>query len=255
MEIPGKNNDIHLTNRDWQIGTLRESHMVASDVKSMTFSIPIWIPFQSGQHYDLRVTASDGYTAERSYSIASAPEQKGELEFGVQLLPDGEVSPYLFRLKEGRQIELRGPIGGHFIWNTEMPGPLILIGGGSGMVPLMSMIRHRNNHLDKDKGREVVAIFSARSIDHVLYKDELDKLSSRGVYRQVVTLTDSQPSNWTGYARRIDKEMIEKELGEFKDKMPMIFICGPTPFVEAISNELVSVGFNPHMVKTERFGG
>ena len=241
---------------NWQIGTLIKSQMVAEDVMSLTFSVPGWIKHQAGQHYDIRLTAESGYQAERSYSVASPPAQEGELEFGVQLLPDGEVSPYLFALKPGDQIELRGPIGGHFVWDTQMPDPLILIGGGSGMVPLMCMLRHHMAHIRKDHSRTIVFLISARSLEHVLYREELASYSKIDEnFKIVTTLTDKQPPGWPGYSRRVDDLMLDEALGAYKQKQPSIFVCGPTPFVEVIANGLVNTGFAPEQIRTERFGG
>lgn len=240
--------------RQWQVVTLKQSEMVASDVKALTFEVPSWVKHQAGQHYDIRLTSEDGYQAERSYSIASAPEQEGEMEFGIQLLENGEVSPYLFQLKPGDQVEIRGPIGRHFVWNVEMDGPLVLIGGGSGMVPLMAMLRHHLNHQD-DK-REIIFLISAQEVERVLYKDELAADQNRDHNLKVVmTLTNSVPPGWTGYMRRVDQQMMEEVFGHLKGKEPRIYVCGPTPFVEVVANDLVKVGFVSGAIKTERFGG
>jgi ferredoxin-NADP reductase len=241
---------------DWRIATLIDSEMIAKDVKSLRFSVEGWQPHKAGQHYDVKLTAEDGYVAERSYSIASAPEDEGIVEFGVELLENGEVSPYLFGLEKGDQIEIRGPIGGHFIWDISMPGPLCLIGGGSGMVPLMSMLRHREKHLDVDKSREVIFLASIRTQDRLLYLDELRAISAKDPnFKLVLTFTEIAPPNWDGYRRRIDADMLKKVFGHVADEMPMFYICGPTPFVEAAADELVQIGINPHEVRTERFGG
>jgi ferredoxin-NADP reductase len=217
----------------WQVGTLITSRMVADDVKSLTFFVPGWIKHQAGQHYDIRLTAENGYQAERSYSVASSPEQEGELEFGVQLLEGGEVSPYLFQMKPGDKVELRGPIGGHFVWSTQAPGPLILIGGGSGMVPLMCMLRHHMAHIREDESRPIVFLISARTLSHVLYKEELTSYSKLNEQLNIVTtLTEQSPPGWPGYNRRIDKQLLEDVLGGYKEKSASVFVCGPTPFVE-----------------------
>jgi ferredoxin-NADP reductase len=244
-------------NRDknWHIGTLVKKEMAAENVMALTFSLPDWQPFQPGQHFDIRLTAPNGYQAERSYSIGSAPEQKGTIEYGIQLLEDGEVSPYLWNLKEGRQIEMRGPIGGHFIWNISMPGPLILIGGGSGMVPLMSMLRHHINNKGVDAGRKIVFLISARTLEFVLYRQELEKISAENPNIKIaMTITDTQPIGWTGYSRRIDKDMLKETIGGLHAEMPMTYICGPTKFVEAVAKSMIELEFNPHLIKTERFG-
>lgn len=236
----------------WQVATLKGSLLVASDVKALTFQVDSWIPHKSGQHYSIKLTSKEGYVAERDYSIASPPEQAGEVEFGIQLLPQGEVSPFLFALKIGGQIEIHGPIGGHFVWDTFMPRPLVFIGGGSGMVPLMSMLRHKA--LQKDT-RQTIFLISAQDLGKVLYKDELAKLSSADPSLKIVySLTRFQPPNWAGYNKRFDVEILTKELAYLAGKMPLIYICGPTPFVENIADTLLQVGFNAHEIKTERFG-
>lgn len=242
--------------REWEIATLEKAQMIAVDVRALTFLLSNPVSYKAGQHYDIRLTAEGGYRAERSYSLASPPEEREKIQFGIQLLPDGEVSPYLFQLQKGDKIEVRGPIGGHFIWDIEMPGPLALIGGGSGMVPLMAMLRHHINRLAKDKGREIVFLISARTQDHVLYREELDAIVQKDSnIRVVLTITDEPPSLWTGYRRRIDQEMLAEVFGSMAGTMPMIYVCGPTPFVEAAANMLVAMGFNSHEIKTERFGG
>jgi ferredoxin-NADP reductase len=244
---------------NWKVGTLLKKTMAADNVMSLTFSLPDWEPFQAGQHFDIRLTAPGGYMAERSYSIASAPEEKDIIEYGVQLLENGEVSPYLWNLTVGKQVEMRGPIGGHFIWSTAMPGPLILIGGGSGMVPLMCMLRHHVNNLEKDINRKIIFLVSARSPNLVLYKKELEEIAARDPNIKIVTtITDTPPPDWTGYKRRIDKEMLAEVFAKqdiMQSEMPMTYICGPTPFVEAIAKHMIGLGFNAHSIKTERFGG
>jgi ferredoxin-NADP reductase len=237
----------------WHAATLVESRMVASDVKSLTFDVAGWVQHRPGQHYDIRLTAPDGYQAERKYSIASPPEQTGQVEFGIQLLEDGEVSPYLFQIQPGEQVEIHGPIGGYFLWDVSIPGPLVLIGGGSGMVPLMCMLRHHSKH---DVPRDIVFLISARSLDKVLYYDELQALQAHDPRFQIaITLTQTQPPDWQGYTRHIDRSMIEETMGQFKNEMPMVYICGPTPFVEAGADTLVMSGFHDHAIRTERFGG
>lgn len=238
---------------DWKIATLIDSKMVATNVRSLTFTVPDITTHKSGQHYDIRLTSEDGYSAERSYSAASAPEEKN-LEFGIELLENGEVSPYLFKLQKGDQIEMRGPIGGHFVWDRSIPGPLVLIGGGSGMVPLMSMLRHHIYQSNQD--REITFLVSAKTLEHVLYKDELKEIKAKDKNLKLVyTLTSQAPLNWNSYTRRVDRTMLKEVVRSLIDKMPMIYICGPTPFVEAVANNLVEIGFNPHLIKTERFGG
>ena len=241
---------------DWKVGTLKSAQMVASNVKSLIFEVPDFDVHKAGQHVNIKLNSSDGYSAERDYSIANAPEQSGTIELGVQLLEDGEVSPYLYQMQAGDKIEIRGPIGGHFVWDISMAGPLILIGGGSGMVPLMSMLRHHINNLEKDQFRKIIFLISARTEDKILYREELLNLENQDKNLKLVTaLTSETPENWTGYTRRIDKEMLKEVLDQLKDQLPMIYVCGPTPFVESVANNLVHLGFNSHEIKTERFGG
>ena len=242
--------------KKWQTVSLLRSHMAAENVMSLIFDAPGWAEHKAGQHLDIRLTASNGYQAQRDYSLANPPEEVGKVELGVQLLPDGEVSPYLFKMKPGEQIEISGPGGRHFVWDISMPGPLVLIGGGSGMVPLMAMVRHHMAHFEEDKGREIIFLVSARTEGRVLYKEELKEIASKDPnFKLVETLSDIQPKGWSGYTRRIDKEILEEVLGNLKGKMPMIYVCGPTPFVEAVANNLVAIGFNSHEIRTERFGG
>ena len=255
MAIPGKNNATPSTDprRIWQEATLLSSALVAGNVKKLLFSVPRWVKHLPGQHYDIRLTAPTGYQAERSYSVGSAPEEEGVIELGVEILEKGEVSPYLWKLAPGGKIEIRGPIGGHFIWTREMPGPLVLIGGGSGMVPLMSMLRHYDRA--DASPRPILFLVSARSLDRVLYKEELKELKEKHPNLSVViTLTDEIPATWSGYRRRIDESMLRETVGMLQGEMPMIYICGPTGFVEAVSRELVSMGNAAHLIRTERFG-
>jgi ferredoxin-NADP reductase len=165
------------------------------------------------------------------------------------------VSPFLWQLKPGDEIEIRGPIGGHFVWDITNPDPLVLIAGGSGMVPLMCMLRHHANHVATVK-RKVYFIISLRTFDRLLYKDELDAIQSLDKNVKVaITLTDSAPPDWNGYTGRIHKDIFLKELEPLKGKMADIYVCGPTGFVEAAGDLLLETGFNSHLIRTERFGG
>lgn len=222
---------------------------------SLIFNLKEPLSFLSGQHVDVRITAADGYQAERSYSIANAPEQNEIVELGVEILEDGEISPYLFNMKIGNQIEMRGPIGKHFVWNAQMPEPLILIGGGSGMVPLMSMLRHHILNLKPDSKQKIIFLISARTLPRVLYKKELEKIAAADPNVKIIeTLTESAPKNWTGYARRVDSTMLLETIGDLKNQNPRTYVCGPNPFVAAVTNEMVALGFDPKAIKTERFG-
>jgi len=211
--------------------------------------VPGWPGHRAGQHVDVRLTAEDGYQAERSYSIASASDGT-RVALTVQRLEDGEVSPYLTdELRPGDKIELRGPIGGYFVWEPSEGGPLMLVAGGSGIVPLMAMIRTR---AAADDDTETRLLYSSRSQDDVIYRDELERLSGNGL-TVVHTLTDSQPPGWTSYARRVDAGMLA-EVTPAPAERPRFYVCGPTPFVEAVAESLVQLGHDPRAIKTERFG-
>jgi ferredoxin-NADP reductase len=238
---------------DWQIATLKEVKPETPKVKSFTLALPNWIRHRTGQHYDLRLTAQDGYQAQRSYSIASEPEQEGEIDLTVERIEDGEVSTYLHdMLVPGDRLEVRGPIGGYFVWETSMvPELLVLIGGGSGVVPLMSMIRHRAAAGSKVPVR---LLYSVRAFEDIIYFNELEKLRTDGSGLEVFyTLTRSQPPNWKGFNRRIDDQMLKELISPFHNPA-QVFICGPTLLVEAAANALVRLGISAAQVRTERFG-
>ena len=213
--------------------------------------MPAWPGHLAGQHVDVRLTADDGYQAQRSYSIASAPEDP-RVAITVERLDDGEVSPYLVgELRPHDKLELRGPIGGYFVWKAEDPRPLLLIAGGSGVVPLMAMIRHR---AVAKSTNPTCMLYSSRSLEDVIYREELERLAAAdGALRVTHTLTRSQPPGWRGYSRRLDGAMIKDVAWPAKDD-PQVFICGPTPFVEAAASLLVDHGYEPRRIKTERFG-
>ena len=235
----------------WQFGTLAEVVQETPRVSSLYFDVPDWPGHLAGQHVDVRLTAEDGYQAERSYSIASAPEEQ-RLALTVERLDDGEVSPYLVgELRAGDKLELRGPIGGYFVWSGEEERPLLLVGGGSGVVPLMSMLRHRARVGSKTPTR---LLFSSRTLADVIYHEELERLGAAGDGAQVVhTLTREKPAGWKGYTRRIDESMLQ-EVAWRSDQSPLVFVCGPTSFVEAAATLLVLMGHDPRAIKTERFG-
>jgi ferredoxin-NADP reductase len=214
--------------------------------------VPGWPGHRAGQHVDVRLTAGDGYQAQRSYSIASAPEDNNLVALTVERIEDGEVSPYLVdALAVGDQLELRGPIGGYFVWSTDMGGPLLLVAGGSGVCPLMAMIRHR-----AARGSSVPTrlLYSSRSLEDVIYREDLQRLASHADGLEVFdTLTRSRPPGWSGYSRRIDRDMLD-EVAFAAEQHPLCMVCGPTPLVEAVANLLVELGHPPDRVKTERFG-
>jgi ferredoxin-NADP reductase len=237
---------------DWQIATVKNIKPETDKVKTFTLTLPDWTPHRAGQHYDIRLTAEDGYQAQRSYSIASEPERNGEIDFTVERIEDGEVSTYLHDVVvKGDRIEVRGPIGGYFVWEAASPEPLLLIAGGSGVVPLMSMIRHRAAVSATNPAR---LLYSSRSLEDVIYYDELERLRVNGSSLEVFhTLTRSQPAGWKGYARRIDEVMLKETIKPL-GKSPQIFICGPTLLVETAANALVKIGVKPNQIRTERFG-
>jgi ferredoxin-NADP reductase len=233
----------------WRVADVVDVLAETPRVKTIGFDVPDWPGHRAGQHVDVRLTAEDGYQAQRSYSIASAPNGI-RVELTVERLDDGEVSPYLTdELRRGDRIELRGPIGGYFVWEPPQGGPLLLVAGGSGVVPLMAMIRARNA---AGSDAETRLLLSSSGWDDVIYRDELGRFDGDDL-RVVHTLTRSQPPGWTGYARRVDAEMLA-EVGPSPAERPRAFVCGPTPFVEAVAEALVQLGHQPQSVRTERFG-
>jgi ferredoxin-NADP reductase len=233
----------------WQPAEVVDVLTETPRVKTIAFDVADWAGHRAGQHVDIRLTAEDGYQAERSYSIASAPNGT-RLDLTVVRIADGEVSPYLAdELKPGDRIELRGPVGGYFVWEPPQGGPLLLVAGGSGIAPLMAMIRLR-----AAAGSDVDTrlLFSSRGWDDIIYRDELDRLNGNGL-TVVHTLTSSQPPGWTGYARLVDAEMLA-EVGPSPAERPRVYVCGPTPFAEAVTEALVHLGHAPQEIKTERFG-
>jgi ferredoxin-NADP reductase len=236
----------------WQIAVVKAIKPETPRVRTLTLTLPHWVAHLPGQHYDVRLTAADGYQAERSYSIASEPERKGEIDLTVERLEDGEVSSYLDDvLVVGDQIEVRGPIGGYFVWDVALGGPLLLIAGGSGIVPLMAMLRHRRAECSRVPTR---LLYSVRAPDDVIYADELAQLShADGGPEVIYTFTRVPPPGWTGYARRIDRPMLG-EVARPLNEAPLTYICGPTLFVEAAANGLLEIGVAPSRIRTERFG-
>jgi ferredoxin-NADP reductase len=235
----------------WQLGEVTELIQETPRVGTLHLQVQDWPGHLAGQHVDVRLTAEDGYQAQRSYSIASAPEDSG-LAITVERLEDGEVSPYLVgELKVGDKVELRGPIGGYFVWHAGTARPLLLIAGGSGIVPLMAMIRHRALVGDMSPTR---LLYSSRAFEDIIYRTELERLASAGDGFTVAhTLTRTQPGGWKGYARRIDRDMV-RDVAWPKERSPQVFVCGPTSFVETASGLLVDSGYDPSWIKTERFG-
>ena len=239
----------------WQLGRVVEIRQETPRVKSLVLDMPDWTTHLAGQHVDVRLTAEDGYQAQRSYSIASPPEDK-YLMLTVERVEDGEVSPYLVdESRVGDRIELRGPIGGYFVWDArdgKNDGlPLFFVAGGSGIAPLMAMIRHRANSVNKVPTR---LLYSSRSYDEVIYREELDRMSANDSALHVIhTLTRQQPQNWMSYRRRIDRAMLA-ETAWLPAEKPLAFTCGSTGVVEAVATHLLELGYKPERIKTERFG-
>ncbi len=215
-------------------------------------TVPDWPGHRAGQHVDVRLTADDGYQTQRSYSIASAPAPDQRIALTVERLDDGEVSPYLAgELHAGDKLELRGPIGGYFVWETALGGPLLLVAGGSGICPLMAILRLRHAAGSTVPTR---LLYSSRSLEEVIFRDELDALVAADAGLEVIhTLTRTQPADWTGQRRRIDAAMLT-EVAWPATQRPLIFVCGPTPLVESVAESLVQLGHEPTRIKTERFG-
>jgi ferredoxin-NADP reductase len=228
---------------DWRTATVAAIAPETPRAATLTLDVPGWNGHRAGQHVDVRLTADDGYRAQRSYSIASAPEDE-QLMITVEELPDGEVSPWMVEVAaEGDRFEVRGPFGGWFVWDAAQTQPLFLVAGGSGLVPLMSMLRHRRN-----AGSDVEAklLISAREADDVLYADELGRIGAD----VVLTYTRRAPAGWDGYTRRVDRALLEETA------LPgaRMYVCGPTAFVEAVADDLVALGHDPANIRTERFG-
>jgi ferredoxin-NADP reductase len=239
----------------WQIATVGAIQDETPTVKSFTLAVPDWAGHRAGQHVDLRLTAADGYSVERSYSIASEPERGGELDLTVEEIEGGEVSPFLHEVVVvGDRLEVRGPIGGYFVWDgsgADATEPLFLVAGGSGVVPLMAMLRHRTRLGLRNRTR---LLLSARHLEDVIYRSELEALAAAGDgFELVPTLTRSTPADWTGYARRIDDRMVAEVLSPLGSGA-RCFVCGPTALVEVAANALARLGLPADRIRTERFG-
>jgi len=235
---------------NWQLATVVELRDETASVKSIVLDPPQWQGHRAGQHVDVRLTAPDGYQAQRSYSIASAPEDE-HLVLTVERLDDGEVSPYLVdELTPGDELELRGPIGGYFVWEQSQGGPLLLIAGGSGIVPFRAILRHGTA-----VGNPVAVrlLYSSRSLDEVIYREELIGLEDDGAVEIDYTLTRVWPDDWHGHRGRIDRELLEEVAWE-PSEQPLVFVCGPSGFVEAAAQALVENGHATKRIRTERFG-
>jgi ferredoxin-NADP reductase len=234
----------------WQRAAVIDVLVETPHAKTLVLDVPGWPGHLAGQHVDIRLTAEDGYQAQRSYSIASAPEDAA-LALTVERLEDGEVSPYLTdELGPGDELELRGPIGGYFVWRSQDGGPLLLVAGGSGLVPLMAMVRHR---AAQSSTADTRLLLSARSSGDVLYRDELALLAAGHGLAVHQTFTREPPAGWSGFARRVDTDMLS-DVGPPPSQRPRIFICGPTAFVERAADLLVDLGHETSAIHLERFG-
>jgi ferredoxin-NADP reductase len=234
----------------WRVAKVADVVNETSRVRSLSLDIPDWPGHLAGQHVDIRLTAEDGYQAQRSYSIASAPGDP-MVVLTVERLDEGEVSPYLFDvLQPGDELELRGPIGGYFVWTEAHGGPLLLVAGGSGIVPLRAMLRHR---IALRSTVPVRLFCSARSASDIIYREELERVSGRDAVEVFFTLTRDWPTGWTGYRRRIDSDLL-REIAWPPAERPLVYICGPTGFVETAANGLVQLRYDPARIRTERFG-
>jgi ferredoxin-NADP reductase len=223
----------------WQIATVKSVKRETPQVKSFVFDLPMWMPHMPGQHYDVRLTAPDGYVAQRSYSIASSPLDRGTIELTIDRLEDGEVSPYFHDVVEpGDQVELRGPFASYFVWRGQ--SPVLLLGGGSGVVPLVAMLRHKRRTMPE---LDMRLVYSVRTDEDVIFADELGDDAT-------LTYTREPPDGWTGHTGRIDAELIAAAL----PADGTTFICGSNPFVEAASQLAMQAGGDPMRILTERFG-
>jgi len=239
---------------EWRVARVVDVRQETAAARTLVLDVPQWPGHRAGQHVDVRLVAEDGYQAQRSYSIASAPEE-GTVALTIERLDDGEVSTYLSDvLGVGDGLEVRGPIGGYFVWESSDAGPLLLVGGGSGIVPLMAMLRH---HARAEPSRRAAApvrlLYSARTRDQIIYREELEQLARSRDVSITITLTREAPVGWEGYSRRIDREMLGA-VSWPPSEMPRAYVCGPTPLVESVASLLVELGHDPARVRTERFG-
>jgi len=259
MAIPGESSVTPATSEavpprmPWRVAEVVDVITETPRVTTLVLQVDDWPGHVAGQHVQVRLTGEDGYQAQRDYSIASEPGAP-HMALTIERLEDGEVSPYLATdVRVGDRFELRGPIGGYFVWNVSLGGPLFLVAGGSGIVPLMAMLRHRA----AAGGAAVPAVpavllYSSRTFEDIIYREQLDRLASDDL-RVIHTLTRQQPPGWTSYTRRIDRDMLT-DVGFAPNLRPRIFICGPTPLVESAAHILADVGHDPALIKTERFG-
>lgn len=239
---------------EWRVATVVDIRSETLRARTLVLDVPGWPGHRAGQHLDVRLVAEDGYQAQRSYSIASPPEDV-MVALTVERLDDGEVSPYLVdELRPGDGLEVRGPIGGYFVWNVAMGGPLLLVAGGSGIVPLMAMLRHRRRASAAARATAPVRLlYSARTLDDMIYRAELQQLAEPPLVEVALTVTRGAPPEWIGFRRRIDRAMLES-VSWPSSAAPHAYVCGPTTLVESVATLLVELGHAPSRVRTERFG-
>ncbi|HSQ29153.1 MAG TPA: ferredoxin reductase [Gemmatimonadaceae bacterium] len=239
---------------EWRVAKVVDVREETPRARTLVLDVPQWPGHRAGQHVDVRLVAEDGYQAQRSYSIASPPED-ARIALTVERLDDGEVSPYLIDvLRPGDGLEVRGPIGGYFVWDVMQPGPVLLVAGGSGIVPLMAMLRHHARADEAHRERAPVRLlYSARTLMDVIYRGELAQLADHPTVDVTITLTREAGADWPGHRRRIDRAMLE-EVGWPVSQNPRAFVCGPTPLVESVATQLVELGLDPARIRTERFG-
>ena len=258
---PGVNSDIKAIPEaeasprlEWRVARVVAVRDETTRARTLVLDVPHWPGHRAGQHVDVRLVAEDGYQAQRSYSIASPPED-ATVALTVERLDDGEVSPYLVgELRPGDGLEVRGPIGGYFVWHVAAGGPLLLVAGGSGIVPLMAMLRHHGRADASARATVPVRVlYSARTLEDMIYHVELEQLAAPPLLDVVLTFTRNAPPGWTGYRRRIDRAMLEA-VSWSPSAGPHAYVCGPTPFVESVATLLVELGHAPSLVWTERFG-
>ena len=236
---------------NWQLGTVVDLAQETPNTRSIALDLPDWRGHRAGQHVDIRLTAEDGYQAQRSYSVASAPEDD-HVVLTVERLADGEVSPYLVdELRVGDEVELRGPVGGYFVWEAADDSPVLLVAGGSGVVPFRSMLRHRRASGSTTPMR---LLYSARTQSAIIYRDELTRMAGYEGIDVRITLTREQPGGWRGDRGRINEDFIDRA-GWPADDNPLVYVCGPTAFVETVADALVGLGHDAGRIRTERFGG
>jgi len=238
----------------WQRARIERIAPLSRRIKSFGFSLSEPFSFRAGQHVDVRLTAPDGYSTERSYSIASAPQRAPYFELAIERLDDGEVSPFFHDVAEvGDEIELRGPIGGHFVWSVEDGGPVLLIAGGSGAVPLLSVLRHR---AIEGSSALMALLYSARTEDELIYRDELVAMDNSDKGLAVAFAVTREPARRTvDYSRRIDAEMVASVAAALLQAPKLTFVCGSNRFVEAATESAIAAGIPAAGIRTERYGG